>query len=253
MPASTQVLFVVAVGLVAGSFLNVVIERLPRGKELVRSRSRCPQCGRTLTAWELIPIVSWLVLRGRCYGCRRPISPRYPLVELGTGLLWWLCYAHFGWTRPLIPAVLLVSVLIAVAVIDLYRQRIPNALNLAGLVLVVPPAWLAGLTDWRQGLLGGAVLGGILLLVAVLSKGGVGGGDIKLASWLGLVLGWQGGFVMLLLAVFAAAAVGLVLMLLGRRSRRDMIAFGPFLALGAIVALFWGEAIIRWYLRGPVG
>jgi len=236
-------------GLCVGSFLNVCIHRLPRRESLIFPASRCPCCGTALRPWELVPVLSYLWLRGRCASCGERISGRYTLVELLSAAGWVAVGAVRGPTLAAAADLVLLSVLIVAAFADLETQLIPDRLTLpgtlAGLVFVaLRPAGLASA-------LGGLGLGGgVLLLLALVSGGGMGGGDVKLAALMGVFLGWPRIAAALAVAFLAGGMTGLALVLTGRKARRDRIPFGPFLALGGVTALFWGEALIRWYLAG---
>lgn len=237
-----------ALGLVAGSFLTVVIERVPRGASVVWPRSSCPHCGRPIAARDLVPVLGWILLRGRCRRCAAPIPATYPLVEAVTALAWVAVYARFGPTWAFAQGAVLLTLLVAVTVIDLRHHLIPNRLLLAGAAVAGPLTLGAGLVPWADALLGAMTCGGLLLAVAVLSRGGMGGGDVKLGALLGLVLGWRLGLLALAVGFVAGALVASALLLSGRKRRRDAIAFGPFLAAGAAVALFSGHAVLHRYL-----
>ena len=233
-------------GAMLGSFLNVVIHRLPRRESLIVPGSHCPHCGVPIRAWDNIPILSFLVLRGRCRVCRRPISPRYPLVEATAGILVAASWVRMDSALTFAAAAAFSLILVAIFFIDLEHQIVPNALTypglLLGLILAVPQE------RFGNALLTAAGAGAFFLLIAIISRGGMGGGDIKLAAMMGAFLGWPAVAVALLLAFTLGAVVGLLLMGLGRRSRKDPIPFGPALAVGAVLALFGAEDLIRWYL-----
>lgn len=240
--------FWVVFGLLLGSFLNVVIYRLPRGESVVFPPSHCPHCGARLTPLELIPVASYLALRGHCRHCGAPISWRYPLVEILTAGLFLLLYLRYTFSPQFFFYALLITLLIPITFIDLEHQIIPNTLNLlglaGGLLLLL---FLRPLT-WTQAFFGLVTGSGLLFLIAFISRGGMGGGDIKLAGVLGLYLGWP----MLLLALFLAfvsgALVSLFLLATRIKGRRDFIPFGPFLALGAILTILAGPELVSWYL-----
>ena len=245
-------------GLVVGSFLNVVVHRVPAGRSVVRPRSACPACGHEVRARDNVPVVSWLVLRGRCRDCGAPISARYPLVELGTGVLFaatFLVLEARGQLAVLPAALFLAAISIALAAIDLDTRRLPNAIVLPSYpvlaVLLVLASALGG--DWsalaRAGI-GGAALWLLYFLVMVAKPGGMGFGDVKLAGLLGGVLGWFG-WGSLVVGAFAAFLVGgvfsVVLMLAGRAGRKSAIPFGPWMLLGAWVGILAGPAAWQWY------
>lgn len=249
------VVAVAVLGLLVGSFLNVVIHRVPRGASLVRPASHCPYCRAPVRPWQNIPVVSWLALRGRCAACRHPISARYPLVELATAALFAGVAARFGPT-PALPAYLyLAAVAVALAMIDLDVRRLPNAIVLPSYVvaaLLLAPAVVAS-GDWGAGLRALAAMAALwtaYYAVAVLVPGGMGFGDVKLAGLLGLYLGWLGWHAVLV-GTFAGfltgALVGIVLMLVRRAGRRTAVAFGPFMLAGAFVAVFAAGPLAAWY------
>lgn len=246
-------------GLVVGSFLNVVVHRVPAGRSVVRPRSACPACGHEVRARDNVPVVSWLVLRGRCRDCGAPISARYPLVELGTGVLFaatFLVLEARGQLAVLPAALFLAAISIALAAIDLDTRRLPNAIVLPAYpvlaVLLVLASALHG--DWwalaRAGI-GGVALWVLYFLVMVAKPGGMGFGDVKLAGLLGGVLGWFG-WGSLVVGAFAAFLVGglfsVVLMLAGRAGRKSAIPFGPWMLLGAWIGIFVGEPLWGAYL-----
>ena len=241
-------------GLIVGSFLNVVIHRLPREESLILPRSRCPRCATPIRPWDNIPLVSFLLLRGRCRACGNPISWRYPLVEGLTGTLFGWSVACFGLTLQTAFVLVLLCCLVVVTFIDLDHQIIPNALTLPGIPLGLLAGLLVGeppLLDRVIGALSGA---GFLYLVlfygsVLYGQEAMGEGDLNLIALIGAFLGWKAVIVAVLVACLVGSVVGLVLVGLRRVGRRQHIPFGPFLSLGALVALFWGEELIGWYLR----
>ncbi len=246
-PAVLAAVFVL--GTVLGSFLNVVIYRLPRGQSLVRPGSRCPRCGTPIRAADNVPLLSFLLLRGRCRACRGPIGWRYPLVEAAAGALLvaaWYRHAPAGAWVGLASAAVFSLSLLAVFFIDLDHQIIPNAITYPGLAAGLALAALQG--TLVPAVLSAAGAGAFFLLVALVSRGGMGGGDIKLAAMMGAFLGWPGVAVGLLVAFVVGAAAGLALIAAGRRSRKDAIPFGPALAAGGVVALLAGDVLLRWWL-----
>ncbi len=247
---STTAVLAGVLGLAVGSFLNVCIVRLPARRNIWRPGSACPACGAPIQWRDNIPVVSFVVLRGRCRSCRAPISWQYPVVEVLTSALFVLTYLRFGLHPALAPALLLGSALIVVVAIDLAHQIIPDVLTLPG----IPAGFAANLATGRVGWvdsLAGIVAGGLPLFVIILvSRGGMGGGDMKLAAMLGAFLGWKITLMSLLIAVLAGGAVASVLLISRTRRRKDPVPFGPFLALGGLVGLFWGERLLAWYLSG---
>jgi leader peptidase (prepilin peptidase)/N-methyltransferase len=241
-----MIAFVAVLGAALGSFLNVVIYRLPRKQSLVAPGSRCPHCGAPIAPWDNIPVVSFLLLRGRCRACREPISVRYPLVELlaaaGVTAAWVTSDNLLGAAA----GILFVLLLLAIFFVDLEHQIVPNALSYPGLLLGLLLAIPQG--RFVDALFAAAGAGALFLLIAIISGGGMGGGDIKLAAMMGAFLGWPRIAVALLFAFVLGAGVGVLLIALRRRSRKDPIPFGPALAVGGVIALFWGRAIMLWYL-----
>jgi len=243
-------------GLLVGSFLNVVIARVPAGESVVQPRSRCPRCGSEIAARDNIPVLSWVLLKGKCRHCAEPISVRYPIVELTHAALWMVMLWHFGWTWQLPTYLYFASVGLALAVIDLDTKRLPNALTLPsyvalGLLLLLPavaePDWGAYLTAW----LGALALFAFYFLLAVIYPSGMGFGDVKLAGVLGLVLGWLGWSVVLVggfLGFLLGAVVGGALMLVRKAGRKSKIPFGPFMLAGALLAILWGGQLWDAYL-----
>ena len=236
-------------GLLVGSFLNVVIARVPEGRSVWAPRSACPRCGALIAWYDNIPLLSFLVLRGRCRGCRAGIPWRYPIVEATTASAFALAYLLLGPTPRFLVAAVLLGALIAITAIDLRHQIIPDVISLPGIVVgFIANSLLPGGVGWLDSLIGIAVGGGIFLVIILVSGGGMGGGDMKLGAMLGAFLGWKLGLLALLLGVLAGGAVAVVLLLLGRKGRKEAIPFGPYLALGGAVALLWGDQVLTWYL-----
>jgi leader peptidase (prepilin peptidase)/N-methyltransferase len=236
-------------GLVIGSFLNVCIVRLPERRSLWRPGSACPVCGIPIRWYDNIPVLSFVVLRGRCRACGDAIAWRYPLVEIMTSGLFALTYLRFGWTAQLPVALVLISALIVITGIDLVHQIIPDLLTLPGILLGLLANFATGRVGWLESLLGILVGGGTFFVIILASNGGMGGGDMKLGAMLGAFLGWKITLVSLLIAVLAGGLVAVSLLLMRARGRKDPVPFGPFLALGGTAGLFWGETLLACYLR----
>lgn len=234
-------------GIVIGSFLNVCALRIPKGESFVWGRSHCPGCGQDLTWWQLIPLVSFILIRGKCAHCKAKVSWRYPLVELVTGVSFLLVYLAIGLSPQLIPALLLIGILIVVSLIDLDYQIIPNKLVAFGFVTGIPINLIFGRITWMEMLCGLLVGGGFLLLIALLSRGGMGGGDVKFTAMLGIYLGWQYTLETVFLASLFGAFVGIGLILTKGATRKTPIPFGPFLALSAYILCLWGPEVNNWY------
>ena len=237
------------IGAIFGSFLNVVAYRLPRGESLSRPRSRCPQCQTQIKAYDNVPVLSWLALRGRCRSCRAPISARYPLVEAVTGLLCALVVYDQGLDEDAILGVVLVLLLVPITLIDLDHRIIPNKLTLLGAVLAPAIVALTAPDAIPEHQIAGAAAGGFFLLVVFAYPRGMGMGDVKLAAVLGLFLGRD-----VVPALFLAFLVGTLVgaAIIARKGsadgRKTAVPFGPFLAFGGVVALFAGDAMVDWYL-----
>ena len=238
-------------GLVIGSFLNVCIYRLPRGKSVVFPPSACGNCQRELRWFENIPVVSWAVLGGKCARCQAPISIQYPLVELVTGLLFVATVAVTPLGLLLAARLLFGCALIVLFAIDLEHQILPNAITLPGIVVGVLFA-LVGPPGWRASLLGAMIGGGLLYAIAagyyyVRHEDGLGMGDVKMLAMIGAFLGWQQMLLTLVLASFAGAIVGVGVIALQRGTMKYALPFGTFLALGALASMLAGQPLIDWY------
>lgn len=237
-------------GTIIGSFVTVVAHRVPLGESVVTGRSRCPSCGAMVRARDNIPIVSWLVLRGRCRDCGQPIPARYPLTELAVGLLWAITVAVLGTDdgAALALGLIFCAVLVAITVTDLERRIIPNRIVLAGSVIALAIAIPADPGSTVERLAAALIAGGILFVIAIAYPKGMGMGDVKLVAMMGLYLGRAIGPA--LLVGFAAGALAGIAMMLreGAGARKRGIPFGPFLAFGGVIGLWWGDAIVDWYL-----
>jgi len=236
-------------GAILGSFLNVVIARLPAGESLATPRSRCPSCGTPVRPYDNVPVVSWLLLRGRCRDCGEPISRRYPLVEALTAALLAAVVLALGADRDAWLGIAFVLVLVPVIFIDLDHRIIPNPITLIGAVAAIALVLLTRRDDLVEHLVAAAAAGGFLLLAALAYPSGMGIGDVKLAGVMGLFLGRDVGPAMFV-ALLAGSVVGVAIM---RRKgiaegRKTGVPFGPFLALGGLFGLFAGGPMVDWYL-----
>ena len=254
MPAPLAWLVVGAFGLTIGSFLNVCICRIPAGESIVFPPSHCPKCAAAISHRDNIPLLSYLLLRGRCRSCGGAISLRYPAVEALTGIMLVLLVQRFGVSPQLAVYGIFVAALIVISFIDLDHQIIPDVISLPGIVLGLIFSALGQGPPLIDSAIGVLVGGGILYAVAVgyhaiTGREGMGGGDIKLLAMIGAFLGWQAVFVTLILGSFAGSVIGIALILVQGKDSRVPIPFGPFLACGALCALAFGEELIRWYLR----
>jgi leader peptidase (prepilin peptidase) / N-methyltransferase len=236
------------VGLLIGSFLNVVIARVPERRSLWRPGSSCPACGAAIAWFDNVPILSFVALRGRCRACATAIPWRYPIVEAVTAVLFAAAAVTFGATLDAVVAAALLAALVALTVIDLERQILPDVITLPGIVAGVLASVVTGRVPWATSLLGVVVGGGLFLVIILASGGGMGAGDMKLAAMLGAFLGWQVVLVSILIAVVGGGVLAVGVMASGRRGRKDPIPFGPFLAAGGAAGLFYGETMVQWYL-----
>jgi leader peptidase (prepilin peptidase)/N-methyltransferase len=237
-------------GLLIGSFLNVVAYRLPRGESLSVPASHCPGCDTPIKPYDNIPVLSWLLLRGRCRACKQTIPWRYPAIELGTALLLALTVVILGANQDVWLGLALVLLLVPITVIDIDHQIIPNKLTILGAVLAPAILLLTRPEDIPEHLIAAFAASGFLLLAIMIRPGGMGLGDVKLAFVLGLFLG-RNVIPALFVAFLAGSLIGGVIMArVGvAKGRKVKVPFGPFLALGGIVALYAGDPIVDWYLN----
>ncbi|MFC5466744.1 prepilin peptidase [Lederbergia graminis] len=235
-------------GLLFGSFYNVVGLRVPKKQSIIRPRSACPSCGRTLSFLELMPVVAYVIQLGKCKNCGKRISPIYPIMELTTGLLFALAYIKIGWSFELVIALTLISLLVIITVSDLTYMLIPDKVLLVFTGIFIIELIIEPLSPWWDSLAGAAVAFIMLLAIAIISKGGMGGGDIKLFTVLGLVLGVKLVFVSFFFANLIGAIIGIIGMAIGKIERKKPIPFGPFIAIGTIIAYFFHKEIFTWYL-----
>ena len=240
-------------GLAIGSFLNVVIARVPAGRSLVRPGSACPGCRALLKWYDNIPVLSFLVLRGRCRTCGMAISWRYPIVETITAVTLVLAYVALGPTADFAVAVVLLPALIAITGIDLQHQLIPDAITLPGILAGLLLNLASNRIPWVECAIGILLGGGLFLVIILVSRDGMGGGDLKLGAMLGAFLGWKALLFALFVAIVLGGVLGVVLLATGLRGRKDPIPFGPFLAAGGAMALFWGGRAFGWWAGGFLG
>jgi leader peptidase (prepilin peptidase)/N-methyltransferase len=246
--------YVTVLGLIVGSYLNVVVHRLPRGVSTVWPRSRCTSCGAAIRAFDNLPVVSYLLLRGRCRSCGAGISWRYPAIEALTGLLFLACLLRFGLGVETLAAVVFCCLMIVLAAIDVEHMLLPDRLTLPGLALgLLLQLWI----PWAGGLLGGALgalLGGSILLAIsgawylLRREEGMGLGDVKMLAMVGAFLGWKGVIVTLFVSTLSGAVVGLAVARKSGAGLKAKLPFGAFLALAALVALFFGARLVDAYL-----
>lgn len=247
-----NVLFLL-LGIIFGSFANVVIYRLPKNESVIRPGSHCPTCAAPIRWYCNIPIVSYVFLGGRCLACKTKISVRYPLVEGLMGLLFWRAYFDYGVSFDLVEILIFIFGLVAVSFIDLKHMILPDSFTLTGIVLGLVGSFWSSQRTIVESAVGVFIGGGLLWLIAyfylaIKKQEGMGGGDIKLLAWIGAVLGVKALPFVILFASVTGSVAGIVAALRSNEGLRTAIPFGPFLSAGAIVFLFGGSAITQWYL-----
>jgi leader peptidase (prepilin peptidase)/N-methyltransferase len=240
-------------GALIGSFLNVCILRLPQEESIVAPGSHCPQCKKPIKFYDNIPLVSYLLLKGRCRYCHSPISIQYPLVEGITALGSLILFMKFGLSLSYLIYFAFVAALIVITVIDLYHQIIPDVISLPGIGVGLLASLIIPQTTFLNSLLGVLLGGGSLFLVATLyqwlfKREGMGGGDVKLLAMIGAFLGWKAVILTILLGSLIGSITGIIIMVSKGKDFKYAIPFGPFLSLGAVIALFYGPSLINWYL-----
>ncbi len=240
---------VLAISLSMGSFLNVCIYRIPKGKSISYPPSHCPKCENRLKPLDLIPILSYIIGRGKCRYCGEGISPQYPIVEFLNGFIYVLIYLKFGLTVYFFKYAILSSLLIVISFIDFKYQIIPDRLNIfclsIGIVFIILNLNRTSLVNSTIGLFIG---GGLFLVIAIATKGAMGGGDIKLMGALGLCLGWRDILLISLLSFVIGAIVSVILLASKIKGRKDYIPFGPFIAIAAVVTMLYGDQLIQMYI-----
>ena len=252
MPAVFLDVYAALLGLVTGSYLNVVIHRLPRGESTVLPRSRCPYCGGGIKARDNLPVLSYLLLRGRCRRCGAPISWRYPAFEALTALLFVGILKRFGVTTEALVALVFGCLMLVLAAIDFDHFLLPDRLTLPGILVgLAAQPWLPR-TSFLDAILGVAIGAGLLILLInfwywLRDEEGMGMGDVNMLAMVGAFLGWQGVLVTFALATVTGALGGLALLIGGRLEFRGRLPFGLFLALGALAALFFGDRLVAAY------
>ncbi|WP_195572205.1 prepilin peptidase [Paenibacillus sp. 1001270B_150601_E10] len=236
-------------GLLLGSFYNVVGLRVPIGESIIRPRSHCTTCQRTLGAGELVPFFSYLVQKGTCKGCGTSISILYPLTEIGTAAMFVSMPMLIGWKPEVIVAWALISLLILICITDLQYMLIPDKILLVFAILFVALRIVIPSGPWWDIPLGAAVGFSLLLLIAIVSKNGMGGGDIKLFAVLGLVLGWKGVLLAFLFSACYGTLIGVGGMVIGKVRKGQPMPFGPAIALGTMTSYLWGDRLLMWYFQ----
>lgn len=246
-----MVFFIAALGLFVGSFLNVCIYRIPRGESIIWPGSKCPRCGKPIKPWDNIPVLSYLILKGKCRYCSELISVRYPIVELLSALLAVSLLYRFGPGVRYIIYYVWACTLLVITFIDLDYQIIPDRLSLGGIVIgILALRWLD--VGYKDALIGLAL--GIGMLLAIIygyylltKRQGMGGGDVKLLGMIGVFTGWQGVLFTVFMSSFIGTLIGIPWVYIQKGTLKSAIPFGPFLCLGALIYVLWGEQIIGWY------
>jgi len=246
-------LIVLGFGLILGSFANVVIHRLPLDLSVVSPRSSCPKCSKMIAWYDNIPVLSWVILGGKCRSCKAPISVRYPLVELTMGALFAAVFYRYGFSWFTIELLLFTFALVTASFIDLDHMILPDEFTLSGIVIGLVGAALNPEREFLPALLGVLMGGGFLWAVAYVyfalrKQEGMGGGDIKLLAWIGAILGWPAIPFVILASSLVGSLVGLLIAWRSKAGLRASIPFGPYLAAAALLYLFGGQAIGQWYL-----
>ena len=248
------VITLLIMGLILGSFLNVCIYRIPKRKSISFPPSHCPKCDEKLKPLDLIPIISYIFSKGKCRYCGEKISLQYPIVELLNALIYVLLYMKYGLSLYFFKYAILSSLLIVISFIDLKYQIIPDRLNLFCLVLGILFTLSYG-NIWLtvNGTIGLFVGGGLFLLIAIITKGAMGGGDIKLMGALGLYFGWKYILLISFLSFIIGAVISISLLVLKIKNRKDYIPFGPFISIASIVTMLYGQEVMEWYFRLVLG
>jgi len=240
-------------GLIVGSFSNVCIYRIPKNESIIFPASHCPKCLKTIKPIDNIPLLSYILLKGRCRHCKSKISIQYPIVELLTGLIYLIIYLIYGFTIQSLIYIILSSALIIIAFIDLNEQIIPDVISLPGIAIGFILSFFVTYISFVDSILGIAVGGGIILIIGlggsvIFKKEAMGGGDIKLVAMIGAFLGYRYIIISIFLGFFLGALTGIILIMAKIKSREDVVPFGPFIVLGSFITLLGGEQIISWYL-----
>jgi len=248
-----DIILIFILGLTVGSFSNVCIYRIPRNQSIIFPASRCPKCNSNISPKDNIPLLSYILLKGRCRNCKNKISIQYPVVELLTGLIYLIIYLAYGLTVQTLIYIILSSALINIAFIDLKEQIVPDVISLPGIVIGFIVSFFVPYISFINSSLGILAGGGIILIIGlagslIFKKEAMGGGDVKLAGMIGAFLGWRYIIILLFLGFFIGAVAGIILILAKIKNREDTIPFGPFIVLGSFITLLWGEKILSWYI-----
>jgi leader peptidase (prepilin peptidase)/N-methyltransferase len=248
-----EIFLVFVLGLIVGSFSNVCIYRIPRNESVIYPASHCPKCRTKIKPVDNIPLLSYILLKGRCHNCGSKISIQYPVVEFLTGLIYLIIYLTYGLSIQSLVYIILASALIIIAFIDLQEQIIPDIISLPGIVVGLILSFIVPYISFINSALGALVGGGIILIIAwvgsiIFKKEAMGGGDVKLTAMIGAFLGWRYTIISLFLGFFLGALAGIILIMTKIKKREDAIPFGPFIVLGSIITFLCGEKIINWYM-----
>jgi len=248
-----NVVLIFILGLIVGSFSNVCIYRIPKNESIIFPASHCPKCHSPIKPVDNIPLLSYILLKGRCRNCGNKISIQYPIVEFLTGLIYLIIFLIYGLSIQSLIYIILSSALIIIAFIDLNEQIVPDVISLPGIVIGFIISFFVTNIPFINSALGVLVGGGIILIIAlggsvIFKKEAMGGGDVKLAAMIGAFLGWRYIIISLFLGFFLGALTGILLIMMKIKSREDMVPFGPFIVLGSFITLLWGEKIISWYI-----
>ncbi|MDD5014749.1 MAG: prepilin peptidase [Atribacterota bacterium] len=240
-------------GLIVGSFSNVCIYRIPKNESIIFPASHCPKCCSTIKPVDNIPLLSYILLKGKCRNCKSKISIRYPIVELLTGIIYIIIYLIYGLSNQTLIYIILSSALIIIAFIDLNDQIVPDVISLPGIAIGFILSFFVPYISFMDSALGVLIGGGIILVIGlggstIFKKEAMGGGDVKLAAMVGAFLGWRYIIVSLFLGFFLGALSGIILIVTKIKKREDAIPFGPFIVMGSLITLLWGEKIITWYI-----
>lgn len=244
---------VIVLGLVIGSFLNVCIYRLQKNESISKPRSHCPNCKHQLKVWENIPVISYLLLRGKCSNCNIRISLKYPLVEMLTALVFSIIYYYFDISIETFLLMMFFSIVIIITFIDIDVQLIPNNLLIISILPIIAFILINQSNSYLNHINGAVLLALLFLIIGYVGKliykvDSMGMGDVKYAGVIGLLLGWEKGILAFVIAFFSAAAIIVIMSMYKKLSRKQRIPFGPFLSIGCFVAFFWGAEIMNWYL-----
>jgi leader peptidase (prepilin peptidase)/N-methyltransferase len=248
-----EIILIFILGLIVGSFSNVCIYRIPKNESIIYPASHCPKCRSNISPKDNIPLLSYILLKGRCRNCKSKISIQYPIVELLTGLIYLIIYQTYGLSVQTLIYIILSSALIIIAFIDLNEQIVPDVISLPGIVIGFIISFFVPYISFINSALGVLVGGGIILIIGmagsvIFKKEAMGGGDVKLAAMIGAFLGWRYIIISLFLGFFLGALAGIFLIMSKIKSREDTVPFGPFIVLGSFITLLWGEKIISWYI-----